>query len=113
MESRQNTEEQLKKRIYEKYLEIWDGLDKQKNTLQLRDLILRWSDKYFYKNYTYIYWKEITSAVLRIANQMKEKFPDCNEFMKYIRVSLKNAKAEYYRDGEKKLFIYQRGNRKK
>ena len=109
MELLQNKEEQLKERIYEKYLEIWDGSDRQKNTLQLRDLILRWSDKYFYKNSTYAYWEEITSSVLRVANQIKEKFPNHNEFIKYLKVTLKNAKAYYYRRKGNKLIHIPKG----
>ena len=113
MESLLGKEEQLKKRIYEKYLEIWDGSEKQKNTLQLRDLILRWSDKYFYKNSTYNYWEEITSAVLRVANQKKEKFPNYNEFIKYLKVTLKNAKADYYRKKGNKLIHIPKGQSQK
>jgi hypothetical protein len=96
-------EELLKEKIFQKYLELQEGSDRGKHTLQLRDFILSWSNKYFYKNSTYIYWEEIGKAVFRIVKQDKTKFPDIEEFFRYIKVSLCNAKAEYYREKEKKL----------
>jgi hypothetical protein len=113
VEEENNKEQQYKHLIFNKYIELCGKLDRQKHALQLRDLILRWSKKYFYNDSTYIYWKEITDSVLRIANQKKEKFLDEKEFMKYIKVALLNAKREYYRKVEKKLIHIPKGESKK
>jgi len=102
-----------KQMIFNKYIELHDELDRQKHALQLRDLILRWSKIYFYKDSTYIYWKEINDAVLRVANQDKEKFPNEDEFIKYIKVSLYHAKCEYYRKEDKKPIHIPKGESKK
>ena len=106
-------EQKYKKIIFNKYFELCNESDRQKHALQLRDLILRWSKIYFYKDSTYIYWKEITDAVLRVAGQDKEKFPNEDEFIKYIKISLLNAKREYYRKEEKKLIHIPKGESKK
>jgi hypothetical protein len=108
-------EEFLKINIFNKYLDFKadNASDKQKYALQLRDLILRWSNIYFYKDATYIYWKEITDTVFRIAAQDKEKFLNCDEFIKYLKVCLYHAKAEYYRTEEKKLINLPKGQKHK
>jgi len=106
-------EQQYKQIIFNKYIELCDESDRQKHALQLRDLILRWSKVYFYKDSTYIYWKEITDAVLRVAKKDKDKFINEEDFIKYIKVSLLNAKREYYRKEEKKLIHIPKGESKK
>ncbi|MCL2791893.1 MAG: hypothetical protein FWD87_02270 [Spirochaetaceae bacterium] len=106
-------ERQYKHLIFKKYIELCDESDRQKHALQIRDLILRWSKIYFYKDSTYIYWKEITDSVLRVANQEKEKFQNEEEFFKYIKVALLNAKREYYRKEEKKIIHIPKGESKK
>ena len=55
----------------------------------------------------------MTDAIFRVANQVKEKFTDQNEFIKYLKVSLKNAKTEYYRKEEKKLIQIPKGQLQK
>ena len=106
-------EQQYKHLIFNKFIELCDESDRQKHALQLRDLILRWSKIYFYKDSTYIYWEEITDAVKRVAGQDKAKFPNEHELIKYIKVSLLNAKREYYRKVEKKLIHIPKGESKK
>jgi len=111
VKKQQKTEEELRKSIFDTYSQLREESSSDRRQVyfpQLRDKIINWSIGYFYKEKTNDYWLEITNAIFRIVNaEDTRKMPENeHDFLKYLSVSLYNAKIEYFREYEEEDNIH-------